>query len=77
MDQDHNHLNEYTRGFLQKALDKGVIDSGQFDFLLESLTMQPDSLESGLDTEVAGQFIQTTLQLIEVCLDDRDRPRDL
>ena len=75
MDQDHSQINDYTRGFLQKALDKGIIDSGQFDFLLDSLTTVPDSLESGLDPEIAGQFIQTTLQLIEVCLDDRERPR--
>lgn len=75
MDQDRTNLREYTRGFLQRALDKNVIQAKQHQFLLDCLEQLPDPLESGLDPQIAEQFIHTTLQLIEVCLDHRERPR--
>ena len=75
MDMDRPLLREYTREFLERALKKGVIHDKQHQFLQDCLTQLPDPSDSGLDPEIAEQFIQTTVQLIEVCLDDRERPR--
>ncbi|MAJ27899.1 hypothetical protein CBD41_00670 [bacterium TMED181] len=75
MVMDHDHNEEYTRSFLKRALENDVIQEKQHLFLTDCLKKIPDSSDSGLDPKFAGHFIHTTLQLIEVCLADRERPR--
>jgi len=72
---DHQQLGEFTHSFLQRALDKGVIEQAQHTFLSECLENFPELGESSLDPDTAEQFIQTTLQLIEVCLADKEHTR--
>ena len=72
---DHDHLRDYARNFLQRALENDVIQEKQHLFLTDCLNNFPDPVDSGLDPKIAGHFIHTTLQLIEVCLADRERPR--
>lgn len=66
---------ESARTFLSKALDRGILDSKQLGFLSDCLSEIPDHEGSGLDAGSATQFIHTTLQLLEACLEEEDRPR--
>ena len=75
MVMDQQYLRNFTDTFLQRALEKGVIDQNQHAFLENSLSRFPDPSDSGLDSDSSEQFIHTTLQLIEVCLADKERPR--